>query len=68
MLRRVGEKAVIFKPAPGPKGLREVRFYERIFHSHPDDAPGEILTMKELVPYFCGTHDIIDRAGETCIL
>ena len=67
-LRRVGQKDVVYKPVPFPKGPREVMFYKSLFCSYFDDIPKEVIVMKELVPRYYGTHDIVDRDGEIRIL
>ena len=67
-LRRVGQKDILFKPVPVVKGPREVLFYKNVFGSHFNDLPKEVIALKELVPKFYGTHDIVDRAGQIRIL
>ena len=67
-LRRVGQKDIVYKPAPPPKGLREITFYKSIFCSHFDEVPQDVTVLRELVPEYHGMHEIVDRAGEIRIL
>lgn len=67
-LRRVGQRDILFKPVPSVKGPREVHFYKNVFGSHFSEVPKEVIALKELVPKYYGTHDIVDRAGTLRIL
>lgn len=53
---------------PAQKGPREVLFYKNVFGYHFNELPKEVIALKELVPKYYGTHDIVDRAGQMRIL
>ena len=64
----MGQRDILFKPVPSLKGPREVLFYKNVFGSHFSEVPKEVIALKELVPKYYGTHDIVDRAGTLRIL
>jgi len=64
----VNQKDIVYKPAPPPKGPREITFYKSVFCSHFDEIPQEVTVLRELVPFYHGTQVLLDRAGETRIL
>ncbi len=64
----MGQRDILFKPVPVQKGPREVQFYKNVFGSRFMDVQKEVIALKELVPKYYGTHDLVDRAGEVRIL
>ena len=58
----------MYKPAPGPCGLREVSFYKNVFGSYFEAFPNEMKVLKAMVPNYYGTQYVVNRAGESRIL
>ena len=67
-LRGIGQNHVLLKPVPHPNGPREVMFYKKVFKSHFSDDSEDMKVLKELIPEYYGSHDLVDRAGEMRIL
>ena len=66
-LRRIGLEDILYKPVqPGIKGRTEVQFYESLFSS--GELPGEVVSLRDLIPGYYGRHTIQDRAGHFRIL
>ena len=66
-LRKLGENHILYKPVP-QNCPREITFYEDVFKPRPDESGEDYKILKELIPEYYGRYDLVDRAGNTCIL